>query len=139
MENVRMTRATRFSLTRPQTLVPKFGGHPWGAVGACGLSVDLADPLGQELVLALPQRPRRPAGKPLVVAGPIHVQDLAEPLHLVGVPVVVDELEAAPHQFVSPAKYLAALRRMSRSEASFRSFASSSATLASSCLIRSSG
>jgi hypothetical protein len=34
-----------------------------------------------------------------------------------GVPVVGNELEAA-HQFVSPAKYLAADRRMSRSVAS---------------------
>jgi hypothetical protein len=35
------------------------------------------------------------------------LHDLTEPLHLEGVSVVGDELEAA-HQFVSPAKYLAA-------------------------------
>src|SRR5690348_4306381 len=40
--------------------------------------------------------------------------------------MVVNEPEAAPHQFDSPAKYPAASRRMSRSVASLRSLASSS-------------
>ena len=93
----------------------------------------------QALVRQVTGGPGLGAGEPLVVAGPVHVQDLAEPLHLVGAPVVVNELEAADHQFVSPAKYLAALRRMSRSVASLRSLASSSATRASSCRTRSSG
>jgi hypothetical protein len=70
--------------------------------------VDLTDLLGQDPVLVLPGGPGFDAGEPLVVAGPVHVQDLAEPLHLVGVAMVVNELEAAPHQFVSPAKYSAA-------------------------------
>src|SRR6185437_10754876 len=49
---------------------------------------------------------------------PADVQDRAEPpLHLEGVPLISDELEAG-HQRVSPAKYLAAWRRMSRSAAS---------------------
>jgi hypothetical protein len=45
------------------------------------------------------------------------LDDLAQPLHIEGVPVIGDELEAA-HQFVSLAKYLAADRRTSRSVAS---------------------
>jgi hypothetical protein len=109
------------------------------AVGATGLAVDLADLLGQDPVFPLPGSPSLGAGELLVVAGPVYVQDLAEPLHLVGVAMVANELEAADHQFVSPAKYLAALRRISRSVASLRSLASSSATRASNCRTRSSG
>ncbi|WP_405681066.1 MULTISPECIES: hypothetical protein [unclassified Streptomyces] len=41
--------------------------------------------------------------------------------------MVVNELKPAPYQFVSPAKYLAALRSMSSWAASLRSLASSSA------------
>lgn len=89
--------------------------------------MDLADLPGQDPVLPLPGSPDLGAGEPRVVAGPVHVQDLAEPLHPEGVPVVVNELKAAPYQFVSPAKYLAALRSMSSSAASLRSLASSSA------------
>src|SRR6476660_5476513 len=61
--------------------------------------------------------PGRGGGQPGVERGPADVQDRAEPLHLEGVPVISDELEAV-HQRVSPAKYLAAWRRMSRSVAS---------------------
>ncbi|MEU1601237.1 hypothetical protein ABZ468_53370, partial [Streptomyces sp. NPDC005708] len=39
--------------------------------------------------------PPSPASPLPVVAGPVQAQDLAVPLHLEGVPVVVDELEAA--------------------------------------------
>ena len=49
------------------------------------------------------------------------------PLHLEGVPVISDELEAA-HQFVSPAKYLVAWRRMSRSVSSLTFSVSDAAT-----------
>lgn len=116
----------------PPPFLADLGGHARGAVSAAGLAVDPADLLGQDPVLVLPGGPGLGVGEPLVVAGPVHVQDVVEPLYLVGVPVVVNELEAADHQFVSPAKYWAALRRMSCSVASLRSLASSSATLASS-------
>ena len=97
-------------------------GAPWVRSSL----VDVPDPLGQ---LA---RPRPPAAaragaavEPGVERGPGDLDDLAQPLHLEGVPVVGDELEAA-HQFVSPAKYLAAWRRMSRSVASLAFSATSS-------------
>ncbi|MFJ8159032.1 hypothetical protein [Streptomyces sp. NPDC094468] len=51
--------------------------------------------------------------------------------------MVVDELEESLHQFGSPAKYLAALRSVSRSVASLHSLASSFAAIATSCRIRS--
>ena len=54
------------------------------------------------------------AVKPGVERGTRDLKDLAQPLHPVGVLVVSDEPEAT-HQFVSPAKYLAARRRISRS------------------------
>src|SRR4051812_48133076 len=59
-------------------------------------------------------------GLPGVERGTLHVQQRAQPLHAPartgggGGGVVGDEREAA-HQFVSPAKYLAAARRISRS------------------------
>jgi len=55
---------------------------------------------------------------PHVVRRTSDIDDLAQPLHRVGVGVVGDEVKAV-HQFVSPAKYLAADRRMSRSVSSF--------------------
>src|SRR6185312_6482760 len=62
--------------------------------------------------------------------------DLAQPLHLEGVTVVGNELEAA-HQFVSPAKYFAANRKISRSvdnrDLSARSSRFSARSRASSC------
>src|SRR5699024_3818688 len=61
--------------------------------------------------------------------------DLAQPLDAVGAPVVGDELEAV-HQFVSPAKYLAAARRMSRSSSSLVCSARSNLFSASSRAIR---
>ncbi len=126
-------------LVDPVSVLAEHSGHPRGAVGAAGLAVDLTDLVGQDSVLLFPGSPGLRAGEPLVVTGPVDVQDVAEPLHLVGGPVVINKLEAAGHQFVSPAKHLAALRRMSRSVASLRSLASSSATRASSRRTPSSG
>ena len=54
---------------------------------------------------------------------------LAQPLHLEGVSVVGDELEAA-HQIVFPAKYFVADRRISRSVVSLSLSASNSLTRA---------
>ena len=117
----RITRATRLWLTRGRALrLVELGGDPRGALGAVCL-VDPADPLGQLRSAASRARVPGRAGQPVVEPGPVDLQELAQPLHLVGVPVVGDELEAA-HQFVSPAKYLAALRRMSRSVSSWRSW-----------------
>ena len=76
-----------------------------------------------------PVSARLGAIKPGVEGGSGDPDRVAQPLHLEGGPVVSDELEAA-HQFVSPAKYFAAARRMSRSVANVRSLASSSATRA---------
>src|SRR6185503_2335699 len=77
-------------------------------------------------------------GQPGIERRTRDLNDRAEPLHLEGVPVVGDELEAA-HQFVSPAKYLAAARRMSRSVFSFTDSASSSRTRARNRLASCSG
>ncbi|MCX5097255.1 hypothetical protein OOK36_53135 [Streptomyces sp. NBC_00365] len=65
-------------------------------------------------------RPARPdpwrrGAAPVVEAGPGDAEDGAQPLHAVTALMVGDELEAAAHQLVSPAKYFAALRRISRS------------------------
>ncbi|HEX6346298.1 hypothetical protein, partial [Umezawaea sp.] len=53
-------------------------------------------------------------GFPVVVKGSGDPDDLAQPLDAVAALVVCEELEAV-HQRVSPAKYSAALRWMSRS------------------------
>src|SRR4051794_4556640 len=103
--------------------VVELGGDPRDALGPI-LAVDLPDPLGQCRIRARPQGPRGRGGQPRVERRARHVDDLAQPLHLEGVPVISDELEAV-HQRVSPAKYLAAWRRMSRSVAS-RVFSDSS-------------
>ena len=78
--------------------------------------------VGQLLVGAGAGGPGRRGGPPPVEPRPGDLEDLAQPLHRNGVAVVVNELEAA-HQFVSPAKYFAALRRISRSVSSFRTWA----------------
>jgi hypothetical protein len=80
--------------------VVELGGHPWGAVGA-------VPALGGVLPRAGPRSPSRGSRQPRVERRPRDLDDLTQPLHAVGVLVVLDELEAV-HQFVSPAKYFAA-------------------------------
>src|SRR4051795_2020299 len=72
--------------------------------------MDGPDPVRELPVGGGPRRPGRGGGIPGVARGPVDLEDLTQPLHLEGVSVVGDELKAA-HQFVSPAKYLAAWRR----------------------------
>ena len=103
-------------------------GDPRGPVGPVHL-VDLPDPLGQQVIVGPALRPGLSAGEPRVEPGAPDLDALAEPLHLEGVLVVGNELQAA-HQIISPAKYFAAARKMSRSVTSVRSVASSSATRA---------
>ena len=110
--------------------VVELGGDPRGAVGLVGL-VHGPDPLRELLVGSWPFRPRRCGGVPGVERGPVDLDDLTQPLHLEGVSVVGDELEAA-HQFVSPAKYLAAWRRIFFSVSIFAFSARSAAFSASS-------
>src|SRR3954451_23797304 len=108
--------------------VVELGGDPRRPVGPVGV-VHFADPLRELLISSGTGGAGLGAGLPGVERGPRDLHGRAQPLHLEGVSVVGDELEAA-HQRVSPAKYLAAARRMSRSLFSFRSAASSSATRA---------
>src|SRR4051794_38875382 len=123
-----ITRATRLWFTRSAGggAVVELGGHPRRPVGPVD-GVHRPDPPGQLGVGGGPGGAHRGAGLPGVERGPGDLHGLAQPLHLEGVSVVGDELEAG-HQRVSPAKYLAAARRMSRSLFSFRWSASSSAT-----------
>ena len=75
---------------------------------------DLPDSVGQ---LGIGRGPRLTLWArldPSVEGRALNLHELTQPLHLEGVLVVGDELEAA-HQFVSPAKYLAADRRIRRS------------------------
>ena len=85
--------------------------------------------LGERVVVGLALRAGLGAREPAVEQGAPDLDALAEPLHLEGVLVVGNELEAA-HQVVSPAKYCAAARKISRLVASVRSAASSSTTWA---------
>ena len=93
------------------------------AAGSVEISGDPRGPVGPIPALRGVLERRDLRGQGSVVRGPLSatigpvqpgvegssggLQDLAHPLHLEGVSVVGDELEAG-HQFVSPAKYLAA-------------------------------
>src|SRR3954451_5566080 len=103
-----ITRATRVVVDpgSGRGAVVELGGDPRSAVGLVGLVHD-PDPLRELRVRRGPLRPRRGRSVPGVERGPVDLDDLTQPLHLEGVSVVGDEPEAA-HQFVSPAKYLAA-------------------------------
>ncbi len=117
-----------------RSAVVELGGHARGAVGAVTALLgvlDHLDLLGERGVRRGPLCARRGGALPRVERRTGHLDALAQPLHLEGVSVVGDELEAA-HQFVSPAKYFAADLRISRSVASFVVSASSSRTRASS-------
>src|SRR5690606_36332831 len=111
------------------------------ALGVVSL-VDLADPLDQRGVRGGPLGPRWCPGLPRVVGGALDLDELTQSLHRParagGGAVVGDELEAT-HQRVSPAKYLAARWRISRSVVSFVVSARSAAFSASSRAIFCSG
>ena len=97
--------------------VVQFDGHPRCPVGRVPTSfrvLDPSDPCSQDSVVLSALLTGRAGFLPGIERGAGQLQHLAQPLHLVGGLVVGDELEAV-HQLVSPAKYLAALRRMSRS------------------------
>ena len=71
------------------------------------LGVDRADTLRQVGVRRLAGGAGGLGIQPGIERGTGDLDDLAQPLHLEGVPVVGNELETA-HQIVSPAKYFAA-------------------------------
>src|SRR3954447_6710407 len=149
MPCARITRATRLRLTRgpggaaavdPVTgwdAVVELGGRPRRPDGVV-LGMDGPQPLGQLGVGCRASRPGRRSVLPRVDRRALDLDERTQPLHLEGVLVVGDELEAA-HQFVSPAKYLAAWRRISRSVLSLVVSASSSLTRACSRTIACSG
>src|SRR3954470_15881582 len=93
--------------------VVELRGDPRWPVGAVVI-VHGANTGGQRLVSGLTGSASTGCGQPCVERRSRDLDNRAQPLHLKGVGVVGDELEAA-HQFISPAKYLAADRRMSRS------------------------
>ena len=74
--------------------VVQFGGDPRRAQGVV-LVVDPTDPFGQLGVCERPLLSARLARQPGVERGPGDLHDLAQPLHLEGVPVISDELETA--------------------------------------------
>src|SRR5699024_578785 len=96
----------------------EFDGHSPDSDGAVEFLVVLAHALNQRFVGVSAGGAGVASGPPSVEARPVRAEYRAQPLHPVGGGVVAGELEAA-HQVVSPAKYLAALRRMSRSVVSF--------------------
>ena len=122
----RITRATRLWLTRSVGGTPSLSSAVIrGAPSVLSASWTARIRSASSASAAAAGRPGRAPRQPGVERGTRDLDELAQPLHLEGVPVVGDELEAA-HQFVSPAKYLAAGRRMSRSVASLVVSASSS-------------
>ncbi|URN10953.1 hypothetical protein LUW77_00170 [Streptomyces radiopugnans] len=80
---------------------------------------DGREPLGLGTAISMMMTER--GMTPVAEAGAGDVEDGARPLHAVAAVVVGDELEAV-HQRVSPAKYFAAFRRISRSSSSSRTF-----------------
>ena len=114
------------------TLVPQLGGHPPSPVSAVVLAVDGPDLRRELLVRGLTGGPGRRGAQPVVEARPADLENLTQPLHAEGVLVVLNELEAV-HQRVSPAKYLAARRRISRSSCSSRTCRRNSRFSASNC------
>nr|WP_245770337.1 hypothetical protein [Streptomyces radiopugnans] len=89
---------------------------------------DGREPLGLGTAISMMMTER--GMTPVAEAGAGDVEDGAQPLHAVAAVVVGDELEAV-HQRVSPAKYFAAFRRISRSSSSSRTFLRSAAFSAS--------
>ena len=116
-------------LTGRRTVV-ELGGDPRRPAGLV-LVVDGSDPFSQRRIGSSSFGPGGGPGLPGIERLARHLDELAQSLHRVGGGVVGDELEAT-HQRVSPAKYLAARWRISRSVVNFVVSTSSSCTLASS-------
>ena len=110
--------------------VVELGGDPGRADGVVGL-MNLADPRLELGVRRGPPLAGRCACLPGVVGRALDLDELAQSVHREGGGVVGDELEAT-HQRVSPAKYLAARWRISRSVVSLVVSARSAAFSASS-------
>src|SRR5690606_36037181 len=98
--------------------VAQLGRHPRGPIGPVELGRDRRSLRGQRSIRRHALGPTTGAITPLVVRGPADLQDLTQPLHPEGGRELSDELETAAHQVVSPVKYFAALRRISRSVSS---------------------
>lgn len=92
-------------LLRGHTVI-ELGCDPRCTTGAV-LIVNLADTLCQNSIKLLTSRPGAGGFRSGIERRTRDLEEFAQPLHRVGVEVVGDELEAA-HQFVSPAKNLAA-------------------------------
>src|SRR5699024_6427635 len=75
------------------------------------------NPLTQRIIGRLSSSSLLSRISPFVIARALDTQHSTHPLHLMGVPVVINELEA-DHQVVSAAKYFVAFRRIARSSAS---------------------
>src|SRR3954469_8292703 len=102
-----------------QAAIAQLCGDARAAVGAVELRVNRPDPPREFGIRLCAGRPHLRGGTPPVEPRAGNGKDTAQSLHAEGAGVVGDELEAT-HQLVSPAKYLAARRRMSRSSSSSR-------------------
>src|SRR5690606_21965037 len=108
--------------------VVELGSDPGRAAGLV-LLVCGPDPFSQRRVRDRPGLTPGSGLDPRVVGRALDLDELTQSLHLEGGGVVGNELEAT-HQFVSPAKYLAARWRISRSVESLVVSTSSSRTRA---------
>jgi hypothetical protein len=78
-----------------------------GAVTTQGRVLQYPDPRREDSIVGGPRDPSQGRREPGVERRSRDLNDLAQPLHAIGILVVLNELEAV-HQFVSPAKYFAA-------------------------------
>lgn len=83
------------------TAASELAVHAWCPVGAARIGVDRRDRLQQRGVGDRPGRQR--PGPPRVEPRPRHLDQDAQPLHVIDVPMVLDEAEAV-HRIVSRAK-----------------------------------
>ncbi|AKK06543.1 hypothetical protein CMUST_11140 [Corynebacterium mustelae] len=135
--NVFMIRATRLWLTGPQSYTSdKFRSDTLGTITPIRTIKDRTNTHSQQAILKDFCIPFVLRVAPFVVRGSVDIKDLTHPLHRVLGVVVIDKLEA-DHQFVSSAKYFAALRKMSRSSRTLSSSLCNRRFSCSNCWIRS--